>query len=59
MNKKQQAIHLLDAILKEAEKQDLEYKKTAIRNHQAAQSIGESWMVFHLKALKELLENNG
>ena len=50
------AIDLLDEILIEAEHQDKIHKAQSLRSNRASQSVGESWMVFHLKALKELLE---
>ena len=50
------AIHLLDEILVEAEYQDKIHKIQSLKNNKASQSIGESWMVFHLKSLRELLE---
>jgi hypothetical protein len=51
------AIDLLDEILIEAEHQDKIHKAQSLRGSRASQSVGESWMVFHLKALKELLES--
>ena len=48
-------INLLDQIIEKAKEEDLEHKKRAISSHRASQAIGESWTVFHLKSLKELL----
>ena len=49
------AINLLDQIIKKAEEEDVEHKKRAIASHKASQSLGDSWMVFHLKALRTLV----
>lgn len=48
--------NLLNEIIKKAEEQDAFYKKQMIAAHKANLAVGESWLVFHLKALKELLE---
>ena len=48
-------INLLNQIIEEAERQDIEFKRAMMTTHQANKSLGESWMVFHLKALRELI----
>ena len=48
-------LQLLDQIIEVAEGEDLEHKKKMISEHNAEKAIGESWMCFHLKRLKELL----
>lgn len=48
-------IELLNQIIEEAERQDLEFKREMLTTHQAEKSIGESWLVHHLKALKSLI----
>ena len=48
-------LHLLNQIIEVAEGEDLEHKKKMIAEHNAEKAIGESWMCFHLKRLKELL----
>ena len=50
------SINLLNQIIEKAEAEDLEYKQKMIKNHKASKSIGESWMIFHLKQLKEVIE---
>lgn len=55
--KLEMAINLLNQLIEEAERQDVEFKRVMLTQHQAEKTIGESWMVFHLKALKELLLN--
>ena len=46
---------LLNQIIEKAELEDLEHKKNMIKNHKSSQAVGESWMLFHLKKLKDLL----
>jgi len=49
---------LLNQIIEVAEGEDLEHKKKMVEAHNAEKAIGESWMCFHLKRLKELLTEN-
>lgn len=56
-NKETDIRNLLDQIIERAEFEDLEHKKRMIVEHQAEQAIGESWMCFHLKQLKNLMED--
>ena len=49
------ALDLLDQIIQNAKQKDETHKMTALKNHKASQAVGESWMVFHLKVLRELL----
>ena len=37
---------------------DEENKKLAIANGKSARTLGESWLVFHLKVLRDLIEEN-
>lgn len=58
-NKISQALTLLDQIIEEEEINDKEFKKemagsSSIKDWE--QSIGESWTLFHLKRLKDLLK---
>ena len=46
----------LDQIIEKAEQDDLEWKAAMLKANKAQQAIGESWMVHHLKALKELIK---
>ena len=50
------AIRLLGQIIEQAKEDDELQKAYAIKAGKGSQAIGESWMVFHLKALKQLLE---
>ena len=46
----------LEQIIEKAEQDDLEWKAAMLKANKAQHAIGESWMIHHLKALKELLE---
>ena len=46
----------LEQIIEKAKQDDLEWKAAMMKANKAQQTIGESWMVHHLKALKELIE---
>lgn len=50
-------INLLDQIIERAVEDDARHKSAALAANKASQSIGESWMLFHLKVLKELISN--
>jgi len=51
------SLNLLNQIIERAEEDDRVHKAAAIKNNKASQSIGESWMVFHLKALRDVLSS--
>ena len=55
-SKKQTALNLLDMIFEKAYSEDLNFKKQMAEQHKASKAVGESWMCFHLKVLRELLE---
>ena len=57
MTNKQTALRLIDQCIEQAKKEDAHHKANAIANNKAAQAVGESFMVFHLKALRGLIEN--
>ena len=46
---------LLNQIIEQAEYEDWEGKKTALKQGKGEEAVGESWMVYHLKILKNLL----
>ena len=50
------ARRLLDQIIERAKEDDEIQKSHAIKAGKGFDAIGENWMVFHLKALKGLLE---
>ena len=47
---------LLNDIILTAQDQDEAHKAAAIKAGKGSQAIGESWMVFHLKVLKDNLD---
>ena len=52
-------LNLLDQIIERAAHEDEQSKKIAIAEHRGSQAIGEGWMLFHLKILREIIEKNG
>ena len=50
-----QALQLVSQMLDIALEEDQNPKAMAIQNHKGSPAIGESFWVFHLKALKDLL----
>jgi hypothetical protein len=55
MENKRIALDLLGQIIEEAEKENLHRKLEAYEEGGLERTTGESWTLFHLKALKELL----
>mgnify|MGYP004137923017 CR=1 FL=1 len=55
--KMKNAIKLVDQLLEFAEMEDQENKKSKVKI-KASQAVGESFMVHHLKILKEELEKS-
>ena len=55
--RKNLALNLLNQIIQNAEQKDELFKKQMIAIHKAERTVGESWEVFHLKQLKELLDS--
>tara|TARA_Y100000310_G_scaffold342628_1_gene446650 strand:- start:97 stop:273 length:177 start_codon:yes stop_codon:yes gene_type:complete len=55
MKNKETVLDLLGQIIEEAEKENLHRKQEAYEEGDLERTAGESWMLFHLKALKELL----
>ena len=48
--------NLLDQMVEKAETDDENQKKLDIANGKGQRTVGESWMVFHLKNLKALIK---
>ena len=51
------AISMIEEMLELAKHKDDMHKPKAIADGKAEQAIGESWEIYHLKNLKELLTN--
>lgn len=49
------SIQLLDQIIAQAKLDDETQRLEVIKRNKSLQAIGESWVVFHLKVLRELL----
>ena len=58
MQNKEKVLDFLNQIIERAEGEDYKHKAAALAANRASQAIGESWMVFHLKALKGLIEES-
>ena len=57
MHDKDKILNLLDQIIERVEQEDSAHKNKMLSINKASQAIGESWMLFHLKALKELVKS--
>ena len=55
LTNKEKQLQLLDQILERALEEDERFKREAILRNRASKTVGEGWMVHHLKALKELM----
>ena len=47
--------NLLDQIIEKAKQDDVKFREENVCGN-AQQTVGESWMVFHLKNLKQLIK---
>jgi hypothetical protein len=50
-------LNLLNQIIEHAEAEDAKQKWKKLSEGEGEEAIGESWTIFHLKRLKELMEN--
>lgn len=55
--RKKNATELIGQLIEEAHKQDLKFKQYCISQGKGSSAQGESFMLFHLKALKKLVED--
>jgi hypothetical protein len=51
------AKYLLLQIIEHSEEEDMQSKIKALREGKGEEAVGESWMTFHLKILKKLLND--
>tara|TARA_B100000676_G_scaffold237721_1_gene237899 strand:- start:523 stop:717 length:195 start_codon:yes stop_codon:yes gene_type:complete len=51
------SLDLLDQIIEKEQKSD-DLNKTQKLNHRASECVGESWTVFHLKVVRELIADS-
>jgi hypothetical protein len=56
MKNKQEALTLLKDLIEVAENVDELHKKQSIENGKAVRAVGDSWMLFHLRVLRDLIE---
>jgi hypothetical protein len=52
---KETALKLVEQMLEKAREEDERHREKATAEGKAADAVGESWMVFHLKTLKGLI----
>ena len=52
---KEVALQLISQLIDQATAEDRERKAALVKAHKAQQAVGESFSLFHLKALKELI----
>tara|TARA_Y100000588_G_C14267354_1_gene930568 strand:- start:1536 stop:1724 length:189 start_codon:yes stop_codon:yes gene_type:complete len=50
------AVNMLEEMILLAEQEDKKHKAESLAKGQGEQSLGESWTLHHLRALKSLLE---
>ena len=55
---KKLALQLVEQLIERAESDDEKWRKICYKKGKSSKAVGESFMCFHLKALKELLEND-
>ena len=53
-----ETMQLLDQLIEYAQVEDLKHKKESVVKGKGSQAIGEGFMLFHLKHLKNLLEKS-
>ena len=62
MKNREQALSLLEDLIEVSKNTDELHKKQSIKDGKAARAVGESWMLFHLRVLRDLIkgeESNG
>ena len=55
---KNRNLELLDQIIEKAQIDDSKQKQDAIDRGEGEKAVGESWMVYHLKLLKQLMSED-
>ena len=55
--KNKNALNLVNQMLEQALLDDEEHKKRMVTLNKGGKAVGEGWWVFHLKILKETLED--
>jgi hypothetical protein len=55
---KEKYLRLTDQIIEQAEKDDLRLKDYWLLKNKACRSEGDGFVLFHLRALREMIEND-
>ena len=55
---KNRNLEILDQIIEKAQIDDSKQKQDAIDRGEGEKAVGESWMVYHLKLLKQLMSED-
>jgi len=55
MKNKQQALALLEDLIEASSNIDELHKKKSIQEGKAVRAVGESWLLFHLRVLRDLI----
>jgi hypothetical protein len=55
MKNKRRALNLLEDLIEESSKTDELHKKKSMQEGKAVRAVGESWLLFHLRVLRDLI----
>jgi len=58
INNKEKQLQLLEQIILKAAQEDVEYKNRMIAEHKGQKTVGEGWMLHHLKILQKLIHDS-
>ena len=58
MKNKENILKLLNQIVDEAQIEDTQHKTKMLQAGKGSKAIGDSWMLFHLEKLKEMIEKS-
>lgn len=56
MSSRQEQLHLLDDMIDRAQREDLHHRLDSYERGELEQTVGESYMLHHLKMLRGLIE---
>ena len=56
MKNKDKCLNVLEPMIEYAEEVDRLHKAKSLSEGKASKAVGESWLVFHLKLLKKLID---
>ena len=58
MKNKTQVLGLLDQIIRQAKDNDNLHKAKMLKEGKGHKAIGDSWLVFHLNILRDIIDEN-